>query len=172
MAMRSDMIDLERLGLKSGGGWHDDVLVARHAFVFGEQRYEPDEPESVVGVQVSRTTSGWVVRVRFEATIKGPCMRCFDDQGFTVVVDQTEVHEPQLELDSDYVRDTDFDLAGYVHDTIGLALPQTMSGELDPDGGCLLCGRSRQELQKIGIAEQDGTEGADPRWAKLRELEL
>jgi uncharacterized protein len=172
MALRGDAIDLEKLGLKSGGGWHDDVLVSRHAFVFGEQQYEPSEQTSSISVQVSRTTSGWVVRVRFTATINGPCMRCFDDQGFTVEVDQTEVHEPQLELDSEYVEDNDFDLAGYVHDTIGLALPQSMSGELDADSDCLLCGRSRQELQQIGITDQADTEGADPRWAKLRELEL
>jgi uncharacterized protein len=172
MAMRTDTIDLEHLGLKQGGGWHGDVLVAAQPFVFGDQRYEPADALLPVRLAVSRTTSGYVVHARFEATLEGPCMRCFDDQPFSVAVDQNEVHEPQLELASEYATDSSFDLAGFVHDTIGLALPQTMSGELDGSGGCKLCGRTRAELRQIGIDDRPEDDEIDPRWAKLRELEL
>ncbi len=142
------------------------------AYVFGEQRYEPVDSLLPVLVDVSRTTGGYVVRARFATAVEGPCMRCFDDQGFEVEVDQNEVHEPHLELDSEYVRDNAFDLAGFVHDTIGLALPLTMCGELAADGGCRLCGRTRRQLNELGIADVEADAGEDPRWAKLRELEL
>ncbi len=171
-ALRTDTIDLERLGMKSGGGWHGEVLVTPHAFVFGDQRYEPAGAPLPVQVSVSRTTTGYVVHLRFEATIEGPCMRCFDDQPFTVRIDQNEVHEPQLELASDYVGEEGFDIAGFAHDAIGLALPQTMSGELDADGGCRLCRRTSGQLRELGVGEPDEHEELDPRWAKLRELEL
>lgn len=172
MATRADEIDFERLGLKPGGGLREEYLVTVEPYVFGEQRYEPADALLPVLVDISRTTGGYVVRARFATAVEGPCMRCFDDQGFEVEIDQNEVHEPQLELVSEYVHDTAFDLAGFVHDTIGLALPLTMSGELGADGGCRLCGRTREQLHELGIAEAEAEAGADPRWAKLRELEL
>lgn len=172
MSLRTDSIELDRLSLGPGGGLREEYIVNLHAYRFGEQTYEPADSPLPVLVDLSRTTTGWVLRVRFSTAVEGPCMRCFDDQGFAVTIDQTEVHEPELELASEYVADDEFDLAGFVHDAIGLALPQTMSGELGADGGCQLCGRSREQLRDLGIGDAETEAGGDPRWAKLRELEL
>lgn len=172
VARHGDNLDLDRLGLKPGGGVREESLVSLQAYSFSGQSYEPADSPVPVLVDVSRTTTGYVVRVRFAAVVKGPCMRCNDDQGFAVAIDQTDVHEPQLELASDYVDDDIFNLAAFVHDTIGLALPQTMSGDLGAGGGCELCGRSPEQLKQLGIDQEGEGEGGDPRWAKLRELEL
>lgn len=168
----SDILDLDRLGLKPGGGVREELLVSLQSYNFSGENYEPAVSPVQVLIDVSRTTTGYVVRTRFAAVVKGPCMRCFDDQGFAVEIDQTDVHEPQLELASDYVDDDIFDLAAFVHDTIGLALPQTMSGDLDAHGGCELCERSPEQLKQLGIDQEGAGEDGDPRWAKLRELEL
>jgi uncharacterized protein len=175
----TDQLDLGHLGLKPGGGTRFETAVRVGAFVFGAQRYELADDPVIVLVDVSRTTTGYVIRARTEVELEGPCMRCSDDFALPLAVDQSEIHEPTLdpELASDYVTEGKFfDLTAFVRDAVGLTIPASVSGRLDEADGCRDCGRSREQLLQIGVvtaeAEPEPANEPDPRWAKLRELEL
>lgn len=175
MPLTADALDLDRLRLVPGSAWRDEVFVTASRFTFSGQDYDPADSPLPVNVDVSRTTTGFVMRVRFDAAVEGMCMRCSDDQAFAVTIDQTEIHEPVVdeELASDFVSPEGiFDLAAYVHTAIGLALPQTMSGARGAAGSCALCDRTPAQLRELGIDAAAAEASGDPRWAKLRELEL
>ena len=80
MPQRTDIFDLARLGLTSGEGRRLDLHVAVDRFEYGgpalrgrARRWSP------VRLDVSRTTgNGWALRLRFEAALQGPCMRCLE----------------------------------------------------------------------------------------------
>jgi uncharacterized metal-binding protein YceD (DUF177 family) len=175
VASLADTIDLGQLGLKPGGGKHFDVRVRIGDFVFGEQHYCMAEDPAPVKIEVSRTTSGNVIRVRMENAIEGPCMRCFGELRLPLEIDHSEVHEPKLEaeLASDYVDGVELDLAALVRDAVGLALPTTIASPVDEDGICTECVGSAEQLAKLRDQPGDVEQAQpDPRWAKLRELEL
>lgn len=178
----SDQLDLARLGLQPGGGTRFEAAVRVGDFFFGGQRYTLADDPLLVLIDASRTTSGYVVRVRAKPEIEGPCMRCSDDFGLPLKIDHAEVHEPSLDADlaSVYVTGNDLDLAALVRDAVGLALPVSISGPLDENGHCGACDRTRAQLSRLGVIGEDAAGAAetedqhepDPRWAKLRELEL
>ena len=76
-------------------------------------------------LDVSHTTSGWSLRLRFEAALDGPCMRCLEPAGHAVAVDAREIDQPGggEELDSPYVDGDELDLSGWARDALALALP-------------------------------------------------
>lgn len=179
----SDQLDLEHLGLKPGGGTRFETAVRVGEFIFSGQRYALTADPLLVLVDASRTTSGYVVRVRAKPEVNGPCMRCSDDFALSLKIDHSEVHEPGIdtELASEYVEDGKLDLAALVHDAVGLALPPSISGPLDDSGDCTACDRTHDQLQLLGVIGEDeatdddvagGEHQPDPRWEKLRELEL
>lgn len=179
----TDQLDLERLGLKPGAGSRFEIAVRVGEYVFGDQHYRPTSDPLQVLVDASRTTSGYVVRFRAKPEIKGPCMRCSDDLSIELKIDHSEVHEPALDEDlaSEYVHEGKLlDVCALVHDAVGLALPPSISGPLNEDGGCDACGRTHEQLLQLGVAGEDEVEAIeatderepDPRWAKLRELDL
>jgi len=160
-----------------------ETAVRVGGFVFSGQRYALADNPLLVLIDASRTTSGYVVRVRAKPSVEGPCMRCSDDFGLQFKIDHSEVHEPGLddELASEYVDDGKLDLAALVRDAVGLALPPSISGPLDESGDCTVCDRTREQLLQLGVVgedevleagEPDREREPDPRWAKLRELEL
>jgi uncharacterized protein len=171
----TDIVDLGQLGLKPGGGARFDALVRVGPFTFGEQRYALARDPAPVTVDVTRTTGGNVIRVRLEASLEGPCMRCFGDYSLALAIDHSEVHEPALdpELASGYVEGQELDLARLVRDAVGLSLPASIASPAGADGVCLECEGAAERLALL--RDSDDTEAAaqpDPRWAKLRELEL
>ena len=174
MAPITDIIDLGQLGLKPGGGIRFDARVPVGDFVFGQQRYSLSDDPAEVTVDVSRTSSGYVVRVRATDTLEGPCMRCYGDYAMPLSIDHSEVHEPELdeELASDYVKGQEVDVAALVRDAIGLALPTSISSPVDENGFCTECAESKEQLAHLAQAEEAEEPEPDPRWAKLRELEL
>lgn len=175
MAVVSDIVDLSQLGLKHGGGIGFEARVRVGDFVFSEQHYSLSEDPALVDVYVSRTTSGNVIRVRYSGALMGPCMRCYGDYALPVTVDITEIHEPLLdeEAASEYVDGHELDLAGLVRDAIGLTLPTSISSPVDEDGVCTECENSAAQLAKLKDSDDEGEDSEpDPRWAKLRELEL
>src|SRR3712207_5930985 len=95
MPQRTDTFDLSRLGLTSGEGRRLDLNVHVDPFNYGGSRYAV-EPELVSArVDVSRTTAnGYALRLRFSATLNGPCMRCLENAGPEFSVDAYEVHQP------------------------------------------------------------------------------
>lgn len=174
MAPITDIVDLGQLGLKSGGGIRFDARVPVGPFTFGDQRYQLSDDPVDVNVDISRTSSGYVIRVRMADTLEGPCMRCYADYAMPLEIDHSEVHEPGLdaELACDYVSGQELDLAQLVRDAISLSLPTSISSPVDANGVCTECPGSAAQLSNMHGEPETNDAQPDPRWAKLRELEF
>src|SRR5918998_6918832 len=95
MPQRTDTFDLPRLGLTSGEGRRLDLHVHIDPFSYGGERYSVVGELIPVVIDVSRTMgSGYALRLRFTATLEGPCVRCLDPASPTFAVDAREVHQP------------------------------------------------------------------------------
>ena len=172
MPQRTDSFDLGRLGLTSGQGRRLDLHVPADAVVFGNDRYAVGPDPVPVRLDVSRTTgAGWALRLRFEATLDGPCMRCLERATPGFAVDAREVHQPSggEELQSPYVSgDADeIDLRRWVKDALRLTLPEQITCTPACLGLCAQCGAN--------LNDDPGHEHErepDPRWAKLSELKF
>ena len=120
-------------------------------------------------LDVSRTTGdGYALRLRFEATLVGPCMRCLEPADPTFEVDAREVSQPgeDDELSSPYVEHGVLDLRAWARDALALVLPTTLLCRADCAGLCPVCGI---DLNQAGPEHHHERE-PDPRWAKLSEL--
>ena len=163
-------IDLSTLALKAGEGRRLVVELIPEDLELGGESYGFG-PAPVPGrLDVSRTSSGHAMRLRLDATLHGPCMRCLEPSEFGVEVESREVDQPGTgddELSSPYVEGDDLDLAGWAHDAIALALPQSLLCRADCKGLCPECGIA---LNDIPEGEHTHEAEPDPRWAKLREL--
>jgi uncharacterized protein len=171
MPQRTDTFDLARLGLTSGEGRRLDLHTALGSFDFGGQRYEAEPALAPVRLDVSRTTgNGWALRLRFEAGLDGPCMRCLEPADPHFEVDAREVSQPGGgdELESPYVSDeAELDLEKWAHDALALALPAQLTCRPDCAGLCPQCGANLNE--DPGHQHESGP---DQRWAKLSELKF
>ena len=169
MPQRTDIFELGRLGLTSGEGRRIELHVAVAGFEYGGQRYEVDPALVPVVLDISRTTgSGWAMRLRFEAALQGPCMRCLELADLHVAVDAREVSVPGGgdELQSPYMGPEDeLDLEAWARDALALALPAQITCRPDCAGLCPECGANLNE-------EPDHEHEAPPdqRWAKLSEI--
>jgi uncharacterized protein len=170
MAQRTQVFDLGRLSLSSGEGRRLRLETPVAAFEFGGQRYGVREGAVDPLLDVSHTTTGYSLRMRFEAQLEGPCMRCLEAAGHVVRVDAREIDQPGggEELRSPYLDGEDLDLEAWVRDALALALPAQIVCRKDCLGLCPVCG---ENLNAAG--EEHRHESApDPRWAALRELRL
>src|SRR5919205_964360 len=138
MPQRTDSFDLARLGLTSGEGRRLDLNVHVDPFHYGGERYAVAPELIPARVDVSRTTgSGWALRLRFEASLDGPCMRCLEPATPRFDVDVREVTQPGggEELSSPYVGDDgELDLAAWARDALALALPPKLTCRADCAG--------------------------------------
>ena len=114
------------------------------------------------------TGGGYALRLRFMASLDGPCMRCLGPAHPAFEVDVREVSQPGNDDDfaSDYVVDGTLDLHAWVRDALVLALPASVLCRPDCAGLCAICGA---DLNTAG-PEHDHEPEPDPRWAKLSEL--
>jgi uncharacterized protein len=167
---RTDSFDLGRLALSSGEGRRLDMRAGVDPFDFGGQRYDVPGGEVDVVLDVAHTTAGYSLRLRFEAELDGPCMRCLEAAGQAVTVDAREVDQPGggEELNSPYVEADELDLRGWARDALALALPTQIVCREDCRGLCAVCG---ENLNQAG-PEHGHEPEPDPRWAALRELKL
>jgi uncharacterized protein len=169
MSLRTDTFDLGGLRLSSGEGRRLELNVALDPFSFGGKSY-PVEPALVpVRLDISRTTGdGYVLRLRFEATLVGPCMRCLEPAAPTFEVDAREVSQPgeSDDLTSPYVQDGMLDIRGWARDALALVLPTTLLCRPDCAGLCAECGADLNEAGPDHAHERP----PDPRWAKLSEI--
>lgn len=171
MSVSAHDLDLASLRLSSGEGRRFELPVRLEGFELGGQRYRaaPEEVETLL--DVSRMTGGgYALRLRFAATLKGPCMRCLKDASRKIEVDAREVNVPgsDEELSSPYVSEDTLDLSAWAHDAFALALPTQIVCREDCAGLCPVCAA---DLNEAGPEHQHERE-PDPRWAKLRELKL
>jgi len=171
MPQRTDSFDLGGLGLTTGEGRRLDLHAGHNPLLLSGQRYTVEPLSLPVTLDVSRMTAGgYALRLRFEARVAGPCMRCLAAADPIVAVDAREVDQPGggEELDSPYVSQAELDLRGWVRDALALALPSQLVCREDCAGLCPVCG---EDLNLAGCDHGHERE-PDPRWAKLRELRL
>jgi uncharacterized protein len=170
MPERTDLLDLARLGLTSGEGRRLDPHVGVAPLDYGGSAYAVEPELMPVRLDISRTTgNGWALRLRFDAKLDGPCMRCLENATPTFAVDSYEVHQPgsgDAEMISPYMGD-ELDLAAWARDALALALPAQITCRPDCAGLCPKCGANLND-------DPDHAHEAepDPRWAKLSELKF
>jgi uncharacterized protein len=168
---RTDTFDLGALRLHAGEGRRLELEVTPGALELAGQRYVA-EPERVdASLDVSRTNGGgYALRLRFDAVVSGPCMRCLEHAGPAVSVDAREVDLPSAgaELDSPYLDGELLDVRAWVHDAFALALPDQIVCTSDCLGLCPICA---VPLRDAG-PDHHHDSPPDSRWAKLAELRL
>jgi uncharacterized protein len=169
MAANHHTIDLSRLSLSPGEGARIELDVDPGTLEIGGGEYEF---EGVAGrLDVSRTLSGYALRLRFAGELDGPCMRCLEPARVAVEVDVREVDQPSSsdeELRSPYVDEAELRLDHWAHDSLALALPSKLLCRPDCAGLCPVCG---EPLNDAAPGAHDHPAEPDPRWAKLRELQ-
>ena len=170
MGRRTEIFELGRLGLGSGEARRLDLEVPVDGFDFAGQRYSVPGGAVSATLDVSRTTAGFSLRLRFEAALVGPCMRCLEEAGRAIEVDAREIDQPGggEDLRSPYLDEGDLDMRSWARDALALALPTRIICREDCLGLCAMCG---ENLNEAGIEHAHETE-PDPRWAALRELKL
>jgi uncharacterized protein len=166
-------LDLDRLALVPGGGKRLDLAVdPGDVEVAGTSYAGPGDPAEA-RLDVSRTASGYAFRLRFGVDLSGPCVSCLEPAQRRVQVDAREVHQPgsgDEELESPYVEDEHvLRLADWARDALLLAMPTRFLCRDDCAGLCPVCGESLNDAEP---AVHEHERPPDPRWAKLREIEL
>ena len=159
------MFDLGRLTLASGEGRRLELDVRLDDLELGDQRYLVTAAPLVL--DVSRTTTGWSLRLRYQATLEGPCMRCLEPAARTIAVDVREVDQPGGgdELHSPYVDGDELDVRGWARDALMLDLAGQVVCRDDCAGLCAICGKN------LNDEPHEHERAPDPRWAKLSEIE-
>ncbi len=169
MGQRTEIFDVDKLGLSSGEGRRFELDVPVGGFEFGGQRYELPSEVVDARLNVDHTTAGYSLRLRFGAELAGPCMRCLEDAGHVVQVDAREVDQPGggEDLRSPYLEEGRLDLTAWARDALALALPAQIVCREDCRGLCSVCGANLNEDPEHAHEAEP-----DPRWAALRELKL
>jgi uncharacterized protein len=162
-------VDLRSLRLRSGDELVEEREVELSPVELGGQHYVA-VPQSVKAkLTTTRTSDGWLFRLRCIARLHGPCVRCLDDAALDQEVDvreyQAESPHGDEELTSAYVDSGRLDLDRWALDSVVLALPNQILCLPECQGLCPVCGKNLNR-------EPHGHEGeeSDPRWAALAEL--
>jgi uncharacterized protein len=167
----TDKLDLGSLHLSAGEGRQLELPVEIEPLMLGGERYVAEPLRPAVTLDVSRMVGhGYALRLRFAAALAGPCMRCLEHAAPMVEVDAREVDRPGggEELSSPYVHEETLDLGAWARDAFALEAPTQVVCRPECAGLCPVCAA---DLNKAG-PEHHHESAPDPRWAKLRELEL
>jgi len=157
--------------LSAGEGRGFEPAVHVEPLTLGGEPYEVRPAAVPVKLDVSRMVgNGYALRLRFDATLAGACMRCLKDAAPQIAVDAREVDRPGggEELSSPYLQEETLDLASWARDAFALALPAQVLCREDCAGLCPVCA---VDLNEAG-PEHAHERAPDPRWAKLSELKL
>ncbi len=168
MTQRVEKFDVGTLRLSSGEARSIDLEVPVEELSFGGQSYGAGG-HADARLDVSHTTNGHALRLRFGVELHGPCARCLEDAGAPVEVDAREIDQPggDDELRSPYVQDDVVDLRAWARDALALALPTRILCGEECRGLCAICGANLNEDPDHAHEPEP-----DPRWAKLSELKL
>lgn len=172
--MRADgaeTIDLEALGLRSGEAEALELVLDPQPPAVGGVTLELDQRPLATRVDVSRTTSGYALRLRLTAAVTGACTSCLAPARWQLAIDAREVEQSAAgdpELLSPYVAGGVLDVGAWAHDAITLALPDRLLCEPGCLGLCEVCGINLNEVDPPGSHRHERP--PDPRFAKLREL--
>lgn len=187
-----ERVDLDGLSLTHGDAVTLEIPATLGTVTLGGQEYTPRPEEPMTRLDVSRTSAGYALRLRFEVDMTGPCFRCLEPASSRVTVDVREVDQPvdatvvevpglrpgdpgdnegedasAAELESPYVESGQLDLSGWARDALILTLPVQILCRDDCLGLCSFCGES---LNDADPEAHDHGQNIDPRWAKLRDL--
>jgi uncharacterized protein len=170
MPQRTEIFDVGRLKLSSGEARRLELDVPVDGFDFGGQRYSVPGGDVTATLDVTHTTSGYSLRLRFATELEGPCMRCLEPADHEVSVDAREIDQPGggEELRSPYLDEDQLDLQAWARDALALALPTQIVCREDCKGLCPVCGENLNAAGPEHFHERE----PDPRWAALRELKL
>jgi len=171
MAPALETFELASLHLDPGAGRRLELGIAIEPLELGGETYTVEPDPVPARVDVSRTNGGgYALRLAFEATLAGPCMRCLEPASPAMKVEAREISQPGggEELDSPYVEQGVLAVAAWARDALALALPATLLCRPDCAGLCPVCG---VDLNAAG-PDHDHPSEPDPRWAKLSELKL
>ena len=166
------IVDLQRLGLSSGEARRLDLALKLQEIELGGQSYAPEGEKVEARLDVSRTTTGFALRLHLDTVLDGPCVRCLTPSRFPLSIDVREVDQPSTddeELRSPYVADGVLDAARWAQDAVVFALPAQPLCREDCAGLCDVCG---EPLNDAPEGAHDHPRGGDPRMAKLRDLKL
>jgi uncharacterized protein len=168
MGGSTDIFDLGQLSLASGEGRRLGLEVGFDPLELGGQRYEVADGHAPVVLDISHTTSGWSLRLRFHARLEGPCMRCLEPADRVMHIDAREVDQPGGgdDLSSPYVDGDELNLRAWANDALMLDLDWQIVCRDDCAGLCPTCGENLNEHPHEHEA------AIDPRWSKLSELKL
>ncbi len=183
--LRTDTFDLGGLRLTSGEGRRLDLNVVIEPFSLGGESYLVQPDTVPARLDISRTTgAGYALRLRFEATLAGACMRCLEPAALSFAVDAREISQPpdpraqahgrghgkppdaEDDLSSPYVDGGVLDLRAWARDALALSLPSNVLCREDCAGLCPVCGVNLNEAGP----EHRHERAPDPRWAALSEL--
>ena len=76
MSQRVDTLDLETLNLRPGEGRRIDASVRVEPLSSPASPTRVEDGAVEARLDISRTVSGYALRLRFEAPLDGACMRC------------------------------------------------------------------------------------------------
>jgi uncharacterized protein len=166
------IVDLERLALSSGQARALDLELKLEPIELAGESYVPAGRRVEARLDVSRTSSGYALRLRFDTELTGPCVRCLEPAATEIEIDAREVDQPPSrddELRSPYVSDGNLDVGRWANDALVLALPAQPLCRPECAGLCAVCGESLNDADPEAHRHQ---QSGDPRMAKLRELKL
>jgi uncharacterized protein len=165
-------VDLERLALSHGQARALDLEVGLDRIELGGEDYSPAGGGSEARLDVSKTSTGYALRLRFTSEVSGPCVRCLEDAANAIEIDVREIDQggtADEELRSPYVSDGNLDVGHWANDALVLAFPSQPLCREDCTGLCPVCGESLNDADPEAHSHQ---RGGDPRMAKLRDLKL
>ena len=160
---------LRNLRLRPGEEHRERIEVELAPLTLGGASYEPASSTVPAELVVQRAQSGDLFRLRFAATLEGPCMRCLGPATVELAVDAQEYEssdpEAPEELHSEYVREGELHVGAWAHDQVALALPEPILCRPDCAGLCPVCGKNLNDEP-----HEHEDVGLDPRWAALDAL--
>lgn len=168
--METGQLDLEGLALRSGQATAVGFRLDPEPPVIAGEPYPIEGGFVDARVEVSRTTSGYALRLLAGLTVGGPCLRCLEPTTLDLEIDSREVDQPRTddgELRSPYVAAGILEATAWLHDAIVLALPDRILCRPDCLGLCGVCGAALNDLEPGSHSHE---KPLDPRFAKLREL--
>lgn len=162
-------VDLRTIRIRSGEQFHDESEVELDPLDLGGQRYSPVPAKPSTELTISRTTSGLLFELAFDARLVGPCFRCLTDTGVSTRIRAREYHASGTvetdELQTPYVADERLDLSAWARDAVALSLPDKILCRSDCAGLCAVCGKDLNVEPHEHVGDP-----ADPRWAALADL--
>ncbi len=170
MASDSLSFDLATLGLSPGDGKQLELELELGEFEFADELYRPLPDPCAVSVSVTRMSSGgWALKLAFETTMRGTCMRCLGPAECKIAVEVREVDQIDggEELESPYLDGSILLLDRWAHDSLALALPTQVICSPQCLGLCPTCGF---DINADPKHEHEPEKSA--RWSKLDELKF